>query len=746
MYKIRYDFSRGRLHPGTRRRVAMVGKRTANSGYFGPTGMSAAGGSSRQVYSPVYERAEAPTLAEEFLPTDTQTQNRIFRNLITFDPIAGPAIEYYKDMAFGDEIYVGNVKDKKVQQLYEDAIDASGIVQELPKLLADYLTFGRFIFHQTMDESKGYWTETIPHDPDYVEIIVSPFPSKPPIVNLQPTNEHQLWATSQDPRIIEQRQDVDPILLQHMASGQPIPLAWENTMFMGRSVLSGDDYGTSILSRIIPFKIYEKALLDASINASRRRAGPVWIATVPADYSAEEIQEVIDNLMASEEDPVGGKVAVREGVTITPMGGGPGDYWKISDEQDFLRAGKLNAMGINDAFITGEATYNSMETVLSVFLEKLRAVRRLFTKRIIMDKMLRTLALEHGCVQRTKAELAHRVRFGHSIYSARRKRDITDADLILPTLEWDQPLEPFADRDYWDMLQQLEEKGIIIPLRKWSQAAGYDLKESLDNTEADIHDRKDMLAYKKAVYAQAEESGFDMEGNFIGEEAGGEEGGMGEFEFGGGEEEETEGEEGFEFEEEYETAPPAEPAAPESPAASEEGAGASLDGARFPVDVPPTQTRYGHPTAAEVNLEHRLGYLPLWDEADTIFSVPRRRVAHHLDQIRRSDPQLRDARNIYKLLRKEGMNTLQADAVLYCATRLGHLRRPQLDSESIAVLQKYITDRANGRFSRKITRELEALTRIARAGRKPTMSRTGFAKILSKDTLPHDKLLTGLTK
>ena len=52
-----------------------------------------AGGGSYQTYSPVYERAEDPTLAEEFLPTDTQTQNKIFRNIIMYDPVAGPATE-----------------------------------------------------------------------------------------------------------------------------------------------------------------------------------------------------------------------------------------------------------------------------------------------------------------------------------------------------------------------------------------------------------------------------------------------------------------------------------------------------------------------------------------------------------------------------------------------------------------------------------------------------------------------------
>jgi hypothetical protein len=148
-----------------------------------------------------------------------------------------------------------------------------------------------------------------------------------------------------------------------------------------------------------------------------------------------------------------------------------------------------------------------------------------------------------------------------------------------------------------------------------------------------------------------------------------------------------------------------------------------------------------------VNLENRLGYLPLWDMADTILNVPRRRVAYYIDRINHTEPQHRTDRNVYKILRKDGFSTLQADAVLYCAARMGALRRPQLSSESIEILQRYITDRANGKFGRRVTRELEMLARIAKISKRPTMSRAGFARLTSsQDRLPHDKLLTGLTK
>jgi hypothetical protein len=279
------------------------------------------------------------------------------------------------------------------------------------------------------------------------------------------------------------------------------------------------------------------------------------------------------------------------------------------------------------------------------------------------------------------------------------------------------------------MLQQLEDKGYVIPLRRWGQAAGYNISESLDNTEADIEDRKNMLAYKASVQTQQQKSGFDLEGNLL------EGGGEVDLEFGG--------EESAFEEEEFETAPPVEPAAPTEEG---EGAGASLDGQRFKIELPSSTLRTAQPKALSMDLEKLLDKLPLWDEGDTVFGVRKRRVAYHIDKIGRLDPKYRKDREIFKSLHRDGLNTLQSDMVIYCAARMGVLQNPRLYSESISCLEKYLTDKANGQFTKQITAELEALTRVTKMSQKPGISRVGFAKLISKDNLPHNKLLTGITK
>ena len=1230
MFYPRYNFSQGRIRPAGRR-VAAVGQsnrrrsgvRKAFTSDGGMGGLQGAGGGMMQPYSPVYERAEDPTLAEEFMPTDTQTQNKIFRNIIMYDPIAGPATEYWRDMAFSRHVRLGGLEDDKILRFYEDAIEASGVEAKMPWLLNDYLVFGRVTALFDMGK-KGYWKDIIIHDPDFVEVVIPPFSAADPIVNVQSTNEVRDWAVSRDPRIMEQRAEYDPEIIKLMALGEAYPLPAEHTLFMARQAYATDYFGTSYLTRIIPFKIMEKALIDAEIQAARRRAGPVWVISVPENYEAEEIQEIIDQFFAVEEDAIGGKVAVRGDVTVTPIGGGKADFWTLSDEYDFLKNAKMNALGISESFLcisgdtyiatqehgivqldelqeedateqdlvltvagrhgpaqtskwrysgyadtlqvttkqgysiqatpehqvlmlsgtgdlewrranqltpgdllcvntkactretplplnipeyvlranakiptkpefmtpelafvlgllvsegchnrgcvemtnsdqalidyyrtlvqqlfgletaiyrkvaagteiaicgtstcttkdcyaicissrilskwltylglipggsahnkpkqpswykdvpwcilqadkesqlaylaayiegdgyiahnrgstidifsrsetnlkqlqvllaahgitskhmveyhrltittvqarklhvliapymiskrpldehlvecrpnagcvnayapftfvvamlkerfvrqehkgtwflndageevfihrggtlvmphvheerkrllystyragkydalldalrlisasattklerllkeehffdavqeisdagkahvydismaegeepafvanglvvhnSGEASYNSMEKILHVFVEKLRAMRAHFTEQVIITKMLKNLARMHGYTQTKQAYVAHHYRIA--------KKEINDADLLIPTVEWDRPLEPQADLDYWDLLERLETKNIPIHRRKWAQAAGYDLDETIDNAQTELEDRAKLYQIKAALAKQAEEAGFTLEGEFLGEQGaiggglGGGPPGGGGLDFGGGPPGGEPGGEALDLGPgtEFELAPALEtpPATPELPApeapAPAGGAGAGApEHARFDVKQTPQFARYANPQYQD--LEEALQTIAVWGQDGSTFDMPIRRVAQLVDKIAHRDPRDREARKLTRFLTKEGLNHVQSGIVQYCAARLGFLPQPHIDHTTVEHLQRMLVDRAQrGGINQRLNQEFEILARITGVRNRTPVA--GYRNLTSRDQLPDHQILTGI--
>jgi hypothetical protein len=798
MFRVKYDMTEGMMRrvrnrtaavmrphsssPYSRRRYGTATtsslpphlRREGNSSITNITAPQQAGAGMSQRYSPVFERAEDPTLAEDFMPADPQTQHKIFRNLIMFDPIAGPATEYWKDLAFSPNVILSGIADEKVMQFYQDAIEASGVLPQMPMLLSDYLTFGKFVFHMLMDERLGYWNETIMHDLDYVSIKVSPIPSLDPLIDIQPTQDMREWATSSDPRFSEQRHQVDPILVNLMAAGSPIPLAPENTMFMPRQVFGTDLYGTSYLTRVMPFKIYEKALLDASIAGARRRAGPLWHITVWPDATDEEMSEVLDLFFAAEEDPIGGKVLTREGVTVNPIGGGSADFWKLSDEWTFLSEAKMRALGISETFLSGEANYNSMDMILSTFLEKVRAVRALFTKKIIIEKIFKQLAEMHGFVKRSEADLSHGVRTGRK--SGRR----SEPEFQIPTVEWDKPLSPIADRDYLDILGMLEEQaGLPIPIRMRAQVAGFDIDKALDSYESDLETRKQVYEYRRARVALAEQYGFNEAGEFEGAEGtagaggglegfeglesgagGGLEGfdlggggGEGLGELGGGEEAPPAAELGGEGAGGAEEAPPAAPSGGEGGF----GGGAATLHPRF--DLPNRSTKMVVGKArreAQKNILKQLEAIPLWDKDVGLLGMSRRQVAKILDRIDHTDPRPDRRKKLAmglerQLRRTEGLDHVQAEVVQYLAVRLGYVPPTSLSEETFDRLRKFIVGRMNGNgLTKAISNEIVMLSKVAEAGGRKPNSR--LSKMIAptqmmprqETTLPEHMILTGV--
>jgi len=565
-----------------------------------------------------------------------------------------------------------------------------------------------------------------------------------------------------DPRAKAQRAGLDQQLVKAMQGGLTIPLDPVNSMFLPRKVHGVDDNGMSYLCRILPFKIYEKAILDAAIQGFRRRAGPITVATVPVDYKAEQIEMIIDQLFAAEEDPVGGKVAFREGVAVTQLGN-KDDNVKLGDEWDFLAKAKMSALGVSSAFLEGDSNYNTLDSMLSTFLEKLRGVRALFTRKIVQEKIFRTLARQHGFTKRTQAELSHRLRIS-------RKRDPKDSDLILPRIEWDKSLEPRADKDYWDMLTSLEEKGFPIQMRKWAQAAGYDIRESLSNQTSELNDRAKIYAYKKALVEQAEAMGFDGKGQYLGagggESGGGDLGGgdLGAFGGGGGEEAPAlgGGEEpalgGGGGEESLpslstggETATPASPpaggagggAAGGGESAGPGGIGAGTANARFTLRQPKSRYRSGSIYAKPTDLDGLLAKIPIWD-AGVVVGMPRRRVAQLLDEMTRKDPRERSGSAFYRWTRKEELSSLQADVVEYCAARVGIVEFPEMASDSISILTKMLVAQADKTgLTPELDAELDNLSAITEID--PIRTSIG-ADILTTHPLQDNQILTGLTK
>lgn len=211
--------------------------------------------------------------------TSVQQMNQHYRGLLRQLGVVDVAVTIWRELAFQDkQLVLCGVPDEKAAEFFQRAVEDSTVERQLPWMLTDYLVFGRFTAHLIDDATKGGWTGCVIHDPDQCSVRIMPNGQEPEVM-IETTEDQQAWATSQDPRVTEQRERIDPELIRLMAAGESIPLKPENTLTLARRAYASDFYGTSWLTNAQPLEPAPKAeaavvahmLLQLNIRLTRLR-------------------------------------------------------------------------------------------------------------------------------------------------------------------------------------------------------------------------------------------------------------------------------------------------------------------------------------------------------------------------------------------------------------------------------------------------------------------------------------------
>jgi len=480
-------------------------------------------------FNPAYDRLEEGSVIEDWIPRDLPGINKMLRILYTRDPIAGPAVDIMSTLPWS-EFDLEGLEDKALLEFYESAAQLFGDkAQEMPSITVEYLALGRFCASLIYDEAKGYWTDFVPHDSDFLTITPIPIRGFDPKIDLMLSPGVRQFVSSMDYRDQIAKAKLPDSLIHKMRSGQPIPLDPLNTLYVRRKSAPYDFVGTSIFTRLIPLWALEKALMNATVTAARRRAGNILHLTIGLDErwepSQQEMEDIAGLFIQADEDPVGAVVATRTGVEANEIRDS-GSLWKWTDEWANFSEAKMRALGISEALLSGDSTFNNMETSRSIFTEQILTLRNHLTQMVYLRRF-KTLARVHGFRRRSKAQLDHRVRINRKAdnpYAEQPQRpsqpgqqnqiqlrdgemslenltqedafDIPEEDLIIPKMHWRKSLLPEGNREYIELLQMLKEEGVPVPLRVWAARGGYDLMEALEMLDEDVKIRDRVKEWK----------------------------------------------------------------------------------------------------------------------------------------------------------------------------------------------------------------------------------------------------------
>lgn len=455
-------------------------------GAGGGVGTSRPGNFGHQRYTGPYESLETDPVLVEWLPKDQIGLNKLYRAIHQYDNVVGPAIDLMSTLPYSDCNLLG-IQDKEVLRIYEETIDNLNPKVMMPELTSEFMVIGRVITSLIFNNKTGVFDSIVPHDPDYTFITPIPVRGREPKIDLMPSPEWKAFLNSVDPRDVDIREKLPESLQMYMGTGSRIPLEPEATMFIHRKASPYDYLGTSMLNRVIPFYALEKHLISGTLVAAKRRQRAILHIKAGKegswDPTAEEMESISGMFIAADEDPQGAVVVTRDGVEATEVRDGS-NFWKISDEAPYLVEGKMRALGINEAFLSGDATYNTMEVALSVFIEQLKNLRATMEEKVWHRKIFPLLARVHGFVKIPSHELAHRVRIKKRP-NQRTANSYNYNDLLMPEIHWEKQLQPSADENYLTILATMEEKGIPVPIRMWAAAGGLNLDELIDQFDED---------------------------------------------------------------------------------------------------------------------------------------------------------------------------------------------------------------------------------------------------------------------
>jgi len=174
------------------------------------------------------------------------------------------------------------------------------------------------------------------------------------------------------------------------------------------------------------------------------------------------------------------------------------EYDREIDTYDLMMNSNYDRSFVASGILThnsGDASYNNMETALSVFMETLRTLRTYMDRRIFYEKIFATLARVHGFTKKdAKSRGPNNLR---RTMNYKKALSIPKEDLLMPKIVWDKKLQPEGDMNFMEMLRTADEAGVPVTMKQWASGAGLNLEEMMEDLSEDAQYRKKIAEWRK---------------------------------------------------------------------------------------------------------------------------------------------------------------------------------------------------------------------------------------------------------
>lgn len=430
--------------------------------------------------------------------SSNQEVQAIYRDIYFHDPIAGAAVDLKANLPWSDFNLIG--ADENQIKVFMDTIERLNLKTLHVEMSTDQMVSGAFL--GSLVYKNGGFSDVIPFDYAYAKVTPNPLYSEDPIIQVEVSPDLKSFVNSSIPAVKEIHSRLPQDIMTALRTAKEIDLDPLSTIYLPRTSLSTIQTGVSYFRRILPLYLIERVLYRGTLSeVTRRQRSTLHITAGDEDWipTSEELSEIVGLFQSTEMDPISSVVATRNSIQTNEIRSA-GDFFKWTDVADQLSFMKMRALGINESFLSGDASYNTLEVAMSTFIEDLRTYRERETRRLYYDKLFPLIAVANNFYKEENKTTATRLQ-------TTLMKTLNDTNnLVIPEVHWHKPLQPEADQSYMEILATLEEKGLPVPLRMWAAAGGYNLDKILADQEADADISKKVEEYKKAVGSNTEEA------------------------------------------------------------------------------------------------------------------------------------------------------------------------------------------------------------------------------------------------
>lgn len=435
---------------------------------------------------------------------EPESLKEFFRDIYLYDNVAGSAVDIQSTMPFSDWT-LGGLDEDKLDK-YNEALNRLNIRRMLPEISVAFLVDGFFASTLVYDGRAKQFLDSIIYDARMCTVTDTPFYNADPIISVQVNDQMRSFLVSNSVIAKQYKKYIPQPYIQMLMKGA-FELNPVSSLFLARKTIQGRSY-TSYLHRILPMYLIEKSLFRGTlVEVSKRQRAmshiqvgdDTWIPT------GEELAAYAMQFQMGEVDPMGAWISTRQGVSISDLRPA-GEFLKWTDLSDQLTPYKLRALGISEAFLSGDTSFATGESAMSTFLETMDAYRENMSNRIFYTKLFPLIAVVNGFYKKDAKVKAQGSDVESYLYNSHNR-----SNLEIPELRWHKSLQAKDESNTMELLEKLEERGWPIALKRWAASAGEDPDKLIQELEEDTELRKKLSKYT------GNDTSHDGEGDFGGE-------------------------------------------------------------------------------------------------------------------------------------------------------------------------------------------------------------------------------------